>query len=259
MHSLKDYRKLHLKKYRQKWGLFVAEGKRLCRDALQSGWQIQAAFMTPDFMRDPEWPDFQEKLAEHHIPVTALQDKDFRKLADTENPQGILFIIRINPATTESEYAKAAGSLILLLDGIRDPGNMGTIIRTADWFGIPLILSSSESVDFFNQKTVRASMGSVFRLTCHETPDLRQTILHLKNNGFSVIGTSPSASRTLQDLKIQLPVALVLGGEAEGITPEVQGILDFTVMIPRRGEAESLNVSVAAGILLHELVKIQST
>lgn len=258
MHSLKDYRKLHLKKYRQKWGLFVAEGKRLCRDALNSGWEIRAAFTMPVFMQDQEWPFFQGKLAKNHIPHASLQEKDFRILADTENPQGILFIVAIKAASIEPELAPSASSPILLLDGIRDPGNMGTIIRTADWFGIPLIISSSDSVDFFNQKTIRASMGSIFHVTCRETSDLGKTILNLKQNCFSVIGTSPSASQTLHNLKIQSPLALVLGGEAEGISSAVQEILDFTVTIPRRGKAESLNVSVAAGILMHELVKMQS-
>jgi TrmH family RNA methyltransferase len=248
MHSLKDYRKLHLKKYRQKLGLFVAEGKRLCRDALNSGWEIRAAFTMPVFMQDQEWPFFQGKLAKNHIPHASLQEKDFRLLADTENPQGILFIVSIKPATVGPEHAKAADSPILLLDGIRDPGNMGAIIRTADWFGISLIISSSDSVDFFNQKTVRASMGSIFHVTCQETLDLRQTILSLRKKGYAIIS----------DLKIQSPLALVLGGEAEGITSAVQEILDFTVTILRRGKAESLNVSVAAGIIMHELVKMQS-
>ncbi len=256
MNSLKHYQKLHLKKYRQEWQLFIVEGKRLCREALQSGWEIQSAFTSQDFTNDPDWQFFREKLNEHHTPFISLRANDFKKLADTENPQGILFILKIRSEESGPGISPASHDIILLLDGIRDPGNMGTIIRTADWFGIPLIFCSSDSVDYYNLKTLRATMGSIFNVPCRETTDLAETMRRLKEKSYSLIGTSPAASMALKNLNIKLPVALVLGGEAEGISPGVREMLDFTITIPRQGKAESLNVSIAAGILMNDLITL---
>ncbi|MBN2367184.1 MAG: hypothetical protein JXL67_13530, partial [Calditrichaeota bacterium] len=125
-----------MKKYRDKWRLFLVEGKRLCREALNSGWKIEKAFLREDFSLDSDSGLFGKILSERKIPLRMLKPDDFRKLADTENPQGIMLIVH-KPAPREMrEWLAAKPRILLVLDGIRDPGNMGTIIRSADWFGV---------------------------------------------------------------------------------------------------------------------------
>jgi TrmH family RNA methyltransferase len=145
----------------------------------------------------------------------------------------------------------AKSKWLVLLEGIKDPGNMGTIIRTADWFGVPLMLSSSDSVDFFNPKVIRSSMGSIFRVDCREIQNMNSLLKSLRNYNYSIIGTSPIASICLENSVVKTPLAIVLGNEAEGITENLKSSLNTVIRINKYGDAESLNVAVAAGIVMH--------
>ena len=191
MRSFKDYQKLRMKKYRRDWELCIIEGKRLCEEGLLSDWIVEAAYITDSFVNDPFYLKLKKLFSRRKITPAILNLSDFKNLAETENPQGVLIVMKI-PAQAQSMDALITKSKwVLLLDGIRDPGNMGTIIRTADWFGLPLIISSSDSVDFFNPKVIRSSMGSIFRVDCLEVQDMNRMLTSLKNNNFSIIGTSP--------------------------------------------------------------------
>ncbi len=254
MHSLKDLKKLKQKKYRDRWGLFLVEGKRICEEALRSDWPVEAACFSAAFDHDPEAEPFRRMLRNRNIKPEPLTDDQFRKMAETENPQGILLVMRKPSPGKIDKYLDPAFPLVLLLDGIRDPGNMGTIIRSADWFGLNLIISSSDSVDYFNPKTVRSSMGSLFHLHCLEADDISQTVSSLRNNHYTLVATSSQATGTSEDVPSDKPLALILGGEAEGVSDPLQKQADLHLTIPRFGKAESLNVAVAAGILLSQLV-----
>lgn len=242
-----------MKKYRDEWKLFAVEGTRLCQEALYSGWKIEAAFCNESFFSSESHEIYAEKLKKIGIPVTLLKENDFKQLADTEHPQGILLIISI-PAGNNAEQLNFSGNkLILILDGVRDPGNMGTLIRSADWFGVSLVISSPDSVNYYNSKVVRASMGSIFHVKLTISENIDETLSTLKAQKFQIISTSPGSTKSLSNIRIKSPVALILGSETAGVSHDLQKLADENISINRYGQAESLNVSVAGGILLHSL------
>jgi TrmH family RNA methyltransferase len=250
MKSWNDYQKLRMKKYRDEWKIFMVEGTRLCQEALHSGWHVEAAFCSESFRSSESYKAFEKQLKKTSRPVTALKESSFKQLADTDQPQGILLVISIPTVNNTQPLNFSGNRLVLILDGLRDPGNMGTLIRSADWFGVSLIISSPDSVDYYNTKVVRASMGSIFHLKLTVSENISETILNLKAQKFQVISTSPASKKYLTDIRIKSPVALILGGEAEGISHDLQKIADENIAIKKYGQAESLNVSVANDILL---------
>jgi TrmH family RNA methyltransferase len=251
MPSLKDYHKLHLKKYRQEWHLFLVEGWRLCYEALKSDWQIKNILIGEDFHHHYAYSSIQKLFNKKGIEPKLLKNKDLKKIAQTTTPQGIVLVGELPEAPRDFFKLIRKKKKIILLQGIRDPGNLGTIIRTADWFGFQLIMTSDDSADIFNPKSVRASMGSIFRIACFEIGDISETIESLQKNKFFIIGTSPHAGTPFAKSEIPESVALLLGAEAEGVPTELIDKVDQVVSIPSRGEAESLNVAVAAGILMN--------
>jgi TrmH family RNA methyltransferase len=240
-----------MKKYRHEWELCIVEGKRLCEEALSSHWTIEAAFISESFINNPFYSKLKKKFSDNKITPSILNYSDFKNLAETDNPQGVLFVMRIPSQSQSIDTLISQHKWFILLEGIRDPGNMGTIIRTADWFGIPLIISSSDSVDFFSPKVIRSSMGSIFRVDCIEIQNLNSIITILKEKQYSIIGTSPFASMNLENSVVKPPFVIVLGSEAEGISENLKSSLDTIVKINKYGESESLNVAVAAGIVIH--------
>lgn len=251
MISWKSYQKLKLKKYRQEWKLFIVEGKRLCQEALDSHWQIEAAFCNSDFQNDPLFPVFEQRLLAKNIPLQILSPTNFLKLTDTQNPQGIALIMKMPSGSPFVEEIWKKQPLILVLDGIRDPGNLGTIIRTADWFGVRYLVSSSDTADFYNPKTIRASMGSLFRVTCWECSNLIDFAHLLNKQKIKILATSSTATTVLEDARFSFPLAILLGSEATGISPALLNCSSEIIHIKKYGQAESLNVAVAAGILLN--------
>ena len=249
--SLRDYQKLHLKKYRDQWSLFIAEGKRICLEALQSNWEIDAAFISGDFQNDPDLSIIVEKLPLKTPKLQILTTVQFKKLSDTDSPQGILLVLKKPSAFLKTNNIVRSFRMLVILDGVRDPGNMGTIIRNADWFGVQAIITSPDTVDIYNPKVVRASMGSIFRVNCHESRNIEDTIMELKKNNVTIIGSSPQAPFDLENHRPAFPIAIILGGEAGGISSSIQPLLDVQVQIKKSGQAESLNVAVAAGILIN--------
>lgn len=254
--SWKKYSKLKAKKYRQEWQLFLVEGTRLCREALRSDWEIEAAFLSESFAEkafDNHWKRlFRERAQTYRV----LTDSNFRRLADTQNPQGILLVLRMKPMQSELNKLLREKKFLLILEDIQDPGNIGTILRSADWFGADLVIVSAGSVDLYNPKVVRSSMGSLFHLSFTETNNLAGTIKVLRQCYFTVVSSAPQARNRLPALQVKPPLALILGSEARGVSPAIQQLATTTVGIPQYGEAESLNVAVAGGILMYHFSSI---
>jgi len=251
MRSIKDYQKLHLKKYRDQFGLFIVEGKRICQEALQSTWQVESAFLEENFYKESGNAGIVEQISSKGYTLQIVNPTIFRKLSDTESPQGILLVMK-KPAPLKSlKSIIPETGVVLILDGVRDPGNLGTIIRSADWFGISTIISSSTTVETYNLKVVRTSMGSIFRIHSTQAEDIKKAIVLLKENNFTIVGTSPKASSKLEEHRPASPVALILGAETTGISAAVKSLIDINVRIGKAGRAESLNVAVAGGILMN--------
>ncbi|RMG67747.1 MAG: RNA methyltransferase [Calditrichaeota bacterium] len=246
----RKYSALKTKKGRQQSGLFLIEGYRLAREALISPLSLEACLVTGPFLESEHWPEIREHLRLRNLRHQVINQAAFKRLADTETPQGILLVAR-QPGQEQERINLGRKKLLLLLEGVRDPGNLGTLIRTADWFGVNVVLLSPDCVDPYNPKVVRASMGSLFYLPVVEVEDFLSVLDQLKASRFLLVGTSPSAQRVLEKTQFRAPVAVVLGGEAQGLSPEVQHRMDFMVRIWKYGQAESLNVAIAGGVTLH--------
>lgn len=217
-----------------------------------SGWETDVAFVTEAFTHSGHWRQFQELFKLKEITWQLLPPQHFTRLADTESPQGILMVMKI-PSYLPDQLNYSNANFVLLLQGIRDPGNLGTIIRTADWYGAGAVILSWDCVDPFNPKVLRGTMGSIFHLPVYSTPDLTEEIRQFKEKRFQIVATSLSGERMLHKTQFKHPVALLLGGEVQGISADIQKLADIDVRIRKYGGAESLNVAIAGGVLMDHI------
>lgn len=238
--QLKEYRALKQSKFRKSSGLFIAEGVRLCQDLLDTEIQLEAA-VTPSGFDTFELPRGLQTFT-----ATSVQ---MEQLSDSRNPQDVIFICRI-PAQAELPKPNS-NQIILCLDRISDPGNLGTLLRTARWFGVETVLLSSECADPYNPKVVRASMGAVGSIGMRTQVDLDVFCQEWQSMGGRAFALDMEGSN-IRELENQQPALIVVGSEAHGISPELRETCQ-TITIPGSGSAESLNAAMAAGIALWEL------
>jgi len=231
---------LHQKKFRKDHHLFLAEGFKSVTEFLDSGYHTDTVYCTKALL--PKLDKFS-----HKIKLIEITEAELEKISTLTTPQGILATIRI-PSKTEIEPESFKNRFTLVLDGVQDPGNLGTIIRTADWFGFSRILCSLDTVEAYNPKVVQATMGSLSRMEIHYA-NLEELLPKLKVPFFGALldGTS------IYDLDFGHEGLIILGNEGKGISPEIQSQITQAVTIPRFGGAESLNVAVSAAIFCSEL------
>ncbi len=226
--EIKDIRRLHQKKYRLLQQRFLAEGIKVVDELLKSDMQCDALYSTD---------------AERYPQASPITQAELKKMSALVHPNTVLGVFRI-----PEETPPVLRGWTLVLDGVRDPGNLGTLIRLCDWFGIEELICSPDTVDCFNPKVLQASMGSISRVRIHYLP-LKDI---LSGRSLPVYGASMEgravATETLPSKGI-----LVMGSESHGISDEIRGHLSTTISIPSYGGAESLNVATAAGILLYEI------
>lgn len=250
--KIKLIRKLSMKKYRAETGLFVAEGLRLCEQALNHA-EIEFGLYTKTFLKTGRHVELLTAL-EKVATLIEISPAEFEKLSDTETPQGILLAVRQNLATID-EVAK--NFLIVALDGVKDPGNVGTILRTAEAFNCGVAMLD-DAADIFNSKVVRSSMGAIFTLPIAKLS--RENFLaSMKKFGIEV--TAAVLDDTAEKYfchDFTKKSAVVFGSEAEGVSPEIFNA-SKKIFIPMSGTAESLNVATAAGIIIAESVRQLST
>ncbi len=227
------------KKFRQKYNLFLVEGNKTINELFNSNFKIKEIFST-----DPQ------KLDRANVPVTHISENELKKISFLQHPKDSVAVCYLNEEKKLSDQ-----NLQLVLDGIQDPGNMGTIIRLADWFGIEQIICSKDTVDFYNPKVIMASMGSFARVNI-VYEDMTDYLLNTKNLN---IGTDMDGEN-IYSFERPERMNLILGNEGNGMRPETEKLLQKSVMIPRFGKSqstESLNVSMAAGIILGQLFGVR--
>ena len=230
--KLKKVRKLiSSAKERKETGLFVIEGARLFAEAPRE--LIDSVYVSEDCRLD------LSKYKDAEI----VENSIFRELSDTVTPQGILAVVKQPEWDIRLEKGKT-----LLLDGIRDPGNMGTIIRTAEAAGVKAVYLSPDCVDLYNPKVIRSTMGSIFRVPV-KTVDLLSMIRKMQEIGMDVYGTSLSAVKSYREVDCG-EAGIIVGSEANGISPEVQKAATENIIIPMAGQIESLNAAVSAAIMM---------
>lgn len=242
----KFIKSLHQKSFRDENGLFVAEGEKLAEELLASGYT--AEFIVVRESSAVNIIDIVDKFSERGVPVYIAPKHQFEQLCDTKTPQGIIAVVN------QKEQTFFPKESFIALDGIADPGNVGTIIRTADWFGIKQVVIGSECADGFNPKTVRSSMGSIFRVSVLYADDLA-AFLKTKFKSVKTFGADLNAETLIEKVKPTKQYGLVFGNESKGISSEVSSVLSSTYKIPGIGEAESLNVAVSVGISLYHFTK----
>lgn len=234
--EIKLIKSLQIKKSRQSNRLFVVEGVKLVEELLQQKkFKIDGVFFTEDF--ESELPK--------NIHTFKISPTELERISGLVTPNKVLAVVKY---PTEIVPDWSSENFVLILDEIKDPGNLGTILRTADWFGINTVISSLTSVDLFNPKVIQASMGAVYRINFLQV-NLEEKINELKQNGFSVLGADLNG-KNLYEYKFSSKTALVMGSESHGISEKIAAILDDRITIPKVGETESLNVAMATGIIL---------
>ncbi len=243
----KYVKSLSQKKTREANGEYTIEGIKSVREAIVSDKTVSAIYTSFSFYEneDFEYPD--------DIPVYKVTDSVFEKLCDTKAPQGILAVVKTDSEVFELDMAKS----YIYCDGINDPGNLGTIVRTADAAGFDGVLLSPGSVDLYNPKTVRSSMGSFFNMKVARNVSYEK-LAEYKENGFSLIGGALGDNTIdYRNADMTKPTIIIVGNEANGISQEARHMCQC-VKIPILGKAESLNAGVAAAILMYELVRQRS-
>lgn len=243
----KDIHSLHRKKSRDEKKKFFIEGVRIVEEAILENVNIDYIVISDTFDRDHK---IVRLLVDKGINIYVSRDKMMKGLSDTETPQGVIAVvdyINILPNLNED--------VIVVLDSIQDPGNMGTILRTADAVGVNRVIVSKGSVDVYNPKVLRSTMGSIFRVPIEKVDDLVSSIIKLKSEGYNVVATHLEGEKNHYNVNFKNKVAIVVGNEASGVRDEVAISCDELIKIPMRGKTESLNVSVAAGVVMYEALR----
>lgn len=233
---IKDLSKLKDKKYLEKSDVFLVEGKHLVEEAYKNGCLKQ--ILSDD-----------ESLFIEGVDCVKVTYDIIKKITDTVNPQNIIGLVSKFNNEIDIENIKS----VVILDGVSDPGNVGTIIRTAAGLGIDLVVLSNDSVDLYNSKVVRSTQGALFSMKILKC-DIKKLILDIKKNGIKVFGTALDGSIELKKVSKPDKFAIVLGNEAQGVKEEVLDLCDSKVKIEITDKVESLNVAIAGAIVMHYLI-----
>lgn len=251
--KIKYTKSLLKSKNRNKESKFIIEGYRILTLAIECRAKLDYVFINEDFEKKQEHKEFLEILKKKDIRVYKTTNKIFEDLTDTENTQGIIGVVKFKQRTLE-ENLTDDNRFVLILDRIQDPGNMGTIIRTADAAGVDAIIALKGCVDIYNPKVIRSTMGSIFDMNViHATQEEALRILKLKK--FDIVSSYLDTNNYYNTVEYNYNTALVIGNEANGINEELVSKSDVLVKIPIYGKAESLNAAISSAILMYEIKK----
>ncbi len=243
-----EARKLKRRLHREEKKRFLLEGIRGIEEALNTGARIYEVLISPYLFRNARGSKLYERLVDAGVEIHGVTAEVLEFVADTETPQGIVAIVGF----PDLRPALHGTPLVMLAYEIRDPGNLGTLIRSADAFGLAGIILSGDVVDPFNAKCIRATMGSIFRVPLMSFDRVEDSIEFLKRQGFSIVAADVNAKTLSYDYDFQGKCGILLGSESHGLPREVVRLCDALVSIPMIGDAESLNAAVAGSVLMYE-------
>jgi TrmH family RNA methyltransferase len=253
--KIKLVRQLQQKKFRDKEKKFVVEGIHLVEEIIKTTPNSQLPTPKIEYIVYSEGLKDKKvikKLLDLEIECYEVGDKVMDSLAQTETPQGILAVVQKPEYRIEDVLTEDA--LIVICIGISDPGNLGTIIRTADAVGASGVLLSENCVDLYNDKVIRATQGAIFHLPVVEGK-ISETVKRLNGKTIKIVAAVLGVKKDYREIKYKLPVAVMIGSESRGIPQDILALTDEQVKIPIYGQAESLNAAVAAGVILYEIVR----
>lgn len=248
--QVKAAAELKQKKHRQQRGLFLAEGLRTVEEAVASR-AVESIFYTA--IEDERTRAVLEQAAAKQIKLYCVSENVMKKIADTETPQGIIAVCKMQ--STQLEDLLASGKMLLVLDRVGDPGNVGTMLRTADAAGLGGLVLLQGSVDIYAPKTVRSSMGSLFHVPVLAGVSEQDFIADAHRAGYELLVTCLDGADNLYKADLHGRLAFVMGNEANGVSAGLLAAADKRVFIPMAGRAESLNVAMAAGIVMFEALR----
>lgn len=276
---IKEIKKLKEKKYRDEENLYIVEGVKLVEEAIDNKMKIKKIVLSEDCLGYEVSEDFLQKIynfcgersneiekeeikeekektkqkeknnIDNKIDLILTNANVFSTISDVKTPQGVLAIIEKN--TYNFKEIDFNQDFLLALDGVQDPGNLGTILRTADSCGLNQIIISDDTADPYNPKVVRSTMGAIFRVKIIRVENLKESLQKIKEKDFQIMVTTLDSKDSIYDASLDKKV-LVMGNEANGVSKEVIDISDNKVIIPMLGKTESLNVSVATAVVLYE-------
>lgn len=250
---IKQLNSLHTRSGREKAGMFLLEGVRVVEEALDAGLILEYALYSEQLVRNHRGEELLARLTHGGIHLQQVEDHLLCEVAGTERPQGLAVAARFPKPDWPTEYGQLSSLRLLVIDGIQDPGNLGTIIRTADAFSVHAVICLKGTVDPYNAKVVRSAMGSLFHLPVIVDQVGQDVIERLHAAGVQIIATAVDQAVNYRLAAYSDRVALVMGNEGAGVSDLWMQAADLRVTIPISGQSESLNVAVAAGILLAEL------
>ena len=233
--DLRDFSSLHRKTKRQELGLFIVEGKKNCLELVKSNFEVLCICTT-----DANNADFVDAIQ--------ITTKEATRISHLKNPSPYIAIVKI----PQVNYKIEKKPILFYLDQMNDPGNLGTIVRTLDWFGFNQVICSPHTVDAYNSKTVMASMGSVFRVNVI----YKEFKTVLEEFSSHKIVTTQMNGNNIYNHAIQQSSIIVFGNEANGISKQIENLSDVQLQIPKFGKAESLNVSISVGIVANEIKRL---
>lgn len=245
------------KKARTEQGVFVVEGLRIARDTLKSARdKLVAMYVSESFISGDSWkeyPEFLDAGFPGKLPVTAVKDSVFESISETVTPQGVMCVVK-QPGYAYEDIVKVDGPLkLLILEDIQDPGNLGTMVRTAEAAGMNGIIMSRGTVDIFSPKVTRSTMGGIFRVPFIYVDDLAATLDRLKADDVNVYSAYLRDGEDFNKVDYDDRAAALIGNEGNGLTDEAVAHAYRNVFIPMQGEVESLNAGVAAALMMYKL------
>jgi len=246
----KIIRKLHNKKYRKEYQMYLCEGMRLFQSAVSSEKiTINEIIISESFKKNIQAKtviDFSEK---NHVPIYSCTQKEIRFISAETTPPGILFTVK-NELSNNNYLNGIHDDILLFFENISEPGNLGTIIRTAVWFGVKTLLLSGSSVDPYNPKTVRASAGAIFECNIYDNINIDDVLTFSANRNYTKVATVPQNGQNIHHWKLKKKNIIFFGAEASGLSENVIKNADILITIPGVGKVESLNIAVSTGIFL---------
>ena len=255
--KIKEALDIKNKRSKYKHTAFIIEGPHLVEMALASGNKISTAFFTDSFRAKKDGQKILREIGKKTDEIFEVTEQIMRKLADTEAPQGIIATASYAEKNLEEIRFKSV-PLIVAVDGVQEPGNLGTIIRTSDAAGADAVIILKGTCDVFMQKTIRATAGSIFNIPIIYT-GTDKFLDWLKSNGIMLLATALDSGKSIFDTGLKKPAAFVFGNEAHGVSSEIKRKADLLLKIPIYGKAESLNVSASVAVCLYETLRQRKT
>ena len=247
---IKNVRKLKDKKYRDQQNEYIVEGVKMIKEAILEEAKVKLIVVCEENVNSGA---IDKKLLYEIAKYECIyvSKKVFDLISDVQTPQGMLAVIEKENSEDKIDYTE---DVVVVLDGIQDPGNLGTILRTIDSVGLKQVIVSKETADSYNPKVVRSTMGAIFRVKVIESNSLLETLKNMKKHKYKIMATSLETNNSIYDVDYNKKV-IVIGNEANGVSKEILDHADEKIKIPMLGKTESLNASVATGVILYEYVR----